>query len=162
MLSGLHEKQVLHAYRGKKFCLSACECATAYQVIGYHWKFSVYRAVDQWSNINALNYNLPYILALFETHFVNGKCDKTDFVTFSIEKMSFKQGRDVGKIAVQYIYVGPLVHCIDRNLYWLVLKHSHFGISHQNGFKEKEFHSCALYAGTWYSLNKSYESTVCY
>ena len=43
------------------------------------------------------------------------------FVTFINEKVSFKQGQDVLKIAVQCIYFGPLVHCIDRNLYWLVL-----------------------------------------
>ncbi len=38
--------------------------------------------------------------------------------------MSYKQDGDVWKIAMQCMYVGPLVHCIDRNLYLLVLKHS--------------------------------------
>ncbi len=41
----------------------------------------------------------------------------------SNEKVSCEQDRDVWKIATQCIFVGPLVHCIDRNLHWLMLKH---------------------------------------
>ncbi len=37
----------------------------------------VFREVDQWSNINALHYNLPCILVLLITHFFIEKCDKT-------------------------------------------------------------------------------------
>ncbi len=36
---------------------------------------------------------------------------------------------------VQCIYVGLLAHCTDRNLYWLVLKHSQFGIIQSQSFQ---------------------------
>ncbi len=45
------------------------------------------------------------------------------FVTFFIEKVGYKQDRDVWKIGVQHTYVGPVVRCsIDRKLTFLLCR----------------------------------------
>ena len=73
--------------------------------------------VDQWCSTNALQCNHLYIQVLFINHFlIKYMTENTHHGhAFFLLKMIYEQDWDIWKTAVQWIFVGTLVHCpIDR------------------------------------------------